>query len=188
MAGIVLARGNDLDHFTDDQGRKTLDPQDPEFRDSGAILVAAGSDSVPHKRIRYSNYGSRIDCYAWGERVSTAGSHMGPSDIALEAYRKKIGGTSSAAAIVAGAAIVIQSIAESNFDFRLKPEQLRRILNDDTLGTPSTSGRSIDRIGSMPDLKKILNYLFINHDLLKQTFQRNLVGNAKSNNFSPSTG
>ncbi len=127
-------------------GRKTLNPSGPDFRDSGAILVAAGSDAIPHDRIRHSNFGNRIDCYAWGERVSTAGSHLGSPEMAINSYRKKLSGTSSAAAIIAGAAILIQSITESNHHFRLGPKQMRQILSDDLLGTPSANGRSIDRI------------------------------------------
>jgi hypothetical protein len=120
--------GNDLDNYTDSNGRKTLNPSSPDFRDSGAILVAAGSDKIPHTPIRHSNFGNRVDCYAWGERVSTAGSHLGPADIAINSYRRKISGTSSASAIIAGAAIVVQSITESNHHFRLNPKQMRQIL------------------------------------------------------------
>ena len=183
-----FGEGNDLDHFIDDEGRKTLDPNGPGFRDSGAILVAAGSDCIPHKRIRHSNFGSRMDCYAWGERVSTGGSHLGPSDIALDSYRKKISGTSSASAIIAGASILVQSILESNYDFRLSPKQMRQILSDDLLGTPSGNGRSVDRIGSMPDLKKIIEYIHINHHGLKISMDGFLDSDIKSNTFSSGIG
>jgi hypothetical protein len=183
-----FGEGNDLDHFTDDQGRNTLDPNSPGFKDSGAILVAAGTDSLPHKRIRYSNFGSRMDCYAWGERVSTGGSHLGPSDIAIESYRNKISGTSSAAAIIAGAAILVQSITESNYGFRLNPKQMRQILSDDLLGTPSANGRSADRIGSMPDLKKIIEYIHKNHHELKISKDGFPDSNLKSNTFSSAIG
>jgi Subtilase family len=151
--------GNDLDNYIDSKGRKKLNPLNPDFRDSGTILVAAATDKFPHTRIRHSNFGNRIDCYAWGEQVSTAGSHLGPTDIAINSYRKKIGGTSSAAAIIAGAAILVQSITETNHHFRLNPKQMRQILSSDLLGTPSASGRSIDRIGVMPDLKKIIGHI-----------------------------
>lgn len=183
-----IGEGNDLDHFIDDQGRKTFDPKGPGFRDSGAILVAAGSDSIPHKRIRHSNIGSRMDCYAWGERVSTEGSHLGPSDVALNSYRKKISGTSSAAAIIAGAAIIVQSIVDANYGFRLRPKQMRQILGDDLLGTPSENGRSVDRIGSMPDLKKIIEYIHKNHHELKISKDGFPDSNLKSNTFSSAIG
>ena len=151
--------GNDLDNYADSTGRKTLNPSGPDFRDSGAILVAGGSDKIPHERIRHSNFGNRIDCYAWGERVSTAGSHLGPPEIAINSYRQRLSGTSSATAIIAGAAILIQSYTAANHHFRLSPKQMRQILGDDLLGTPSANGRSIDRIGVMPDLKKIIDHI-----------------------------
>ena len=44
---------------------------------------------------------------------------------------------------------------------------MRQILSDDLLGTPSANGRSVDRIGSMPDLKKIIEYIHLNHHGLK---------------------
>src|SRR5579863_1199761 len=184
----IIGEGNDLDYFTDGQGRKTLDPIGPGFRDSGATLVAAASDSIPHKRIRHSNIGSRMDCYAWGERVSTGGSHLGPSDIAIDSYRKKISGTSSAAAIIAGAAIIVQSIVEANYGFRLGPKQLRQIFSDDLLGTTSANGRVADRIGSMPDLKKIIEYIHFNHHRLKISKDGFPDSDVKSNTFSSAIG
>jgi hypothetical protein len=173
--------GNDLDNFKNEPGRKVLDQESSDFRDSGAILVAAASDGMPHKRISYSNYGSRMDCYAWGERVLAGRSHLGPSQIAINAYRKKISGTSSAAAIIAGAAILVQSITESNYNFRLNTKQLRQILSDDLMGTPSANSRSVDRIGSMPDLKKIIEHIHLNRHRLQMTSDLMHVSNAKSN-------
>jgi hypothetical protein len=165
---VHMGEGNDLDNYINEQGRKTLNMNELDFKDSGAILVGAASDKFPHRRIRYSNFGSRINCYAWGERVSTEGSHLGPADIAIESYRNKISGTSSASAIIAGAAILIQGIVESRYHFRLSPGQMRQILSDDLMGTPSAYGRSVERIGSMPDLKKILGYIHSNHHSLKK--------------------
>jgi hypothetical protein len=158
--------GNDLDNYVNSKGRKILNPSSPDFRDSGAILVAGSSDRMPHTPIRHSNFGRRIDCYGWGERVSTAGSHLGPPDIAIHAYRQKIGGTSSASSIITGAAILVQSIAESYQHVRLSSKQMRQILGNDFLGTPSANGRSIDRIGVMPDLKKITD-LILRGSILK---------------------
>jgi hypothetical protein len=176
--------GNDLDNYTDNNGRKILNNSSPEFRDSGAILVAAGSDSVPHSRIRHSNFGNRIDCYSWGERVSTEGFHLDSSDRAMQSYRKKINGTSSAAAIIAGAAILVQSITESNHHFRLSPKHMRQILSSDLLTTPSDNGRSIDRIGVMPDLKKIIEHINLVFPTLKGSDNTDLMSNSKTNIFS----
>ena len=155
----ISGDGNDLDSFTGINGGNSLDRSGPDFRDSGAILVAAGSDTVPHTRIRHSNFGRRIDCYAWGERVSIAGYQFDSSEMAIDLFRKKLNGTSGAAAIIAGAAILVQSITESNYHYRLGPAQMRQILSSDLLGTTSVNGRIVDKIGVMPDLRKIINYI-----------------------------
>ena len=97
------------------------------------------------------------NCYAWGENIVTAGSYPGSSGFAINTYTGKFNGTSGAAAIIAGAAITVQSIAEANLQTRLSPSQMRELLSNATYGTPSMDGHSIDKIGVMPDLKKIIN-------------------------------
>jgi len=163
-----FGEGNDLDIYSDIFEKNSLNPSNPHFKDSGAIMVAAASDAAPHTRIMHSNFGRRINCYAWGERVSTAGFHYDSSEMAIDSYRKKINGTSSASAIIAGVAIVVQSITESNYHFRLSPKQMRGILGNDLLGTSSASGRSIDQLGAMPDLKKIIDYIHLVGPVLKE--------------------
>ncbi|MGO7983942.1 S8 family serine peptidase, partial [Rhizobium johnstonii] len=75
-----------------------------DYRDSGAIMVAAGSSTVPHERLDFSNYGSRIDCFGWGEGIdTTGGSGTGTGD-----YTTGFSGTSGASPIVAGAALLLQ--------------------------------------------------------------------------------
>jgi hypothetical protein len=149
--------GNDLDKFVDHNGHTVLNPMSDHFRDSGAIMVAAATHTVPHVRTGYSNYGRRVNCYAWGESVLTAGSHPRSSGIASNTYTNSFGGTSAAAAIVAGAAIALQSIAESGHRFRLNPRQMRSLLGDEDYGTPSAGGRWEDKIGVMPDLQKMIS-------------------------------
>jgi hypothetical protein len=45
-----------------------------DFRDSGAIIVAAATSAAPHTRLVYSTFGQRIDCYAWGQNIRTCSS------------------------------------------------------------------------------------------------------------------
>jgi hypothetical protein len=52
---------------------------------------------------------------------------------------------------------------EANYNLRLGPVEMRQILSSDSYGTPSESGRSIDKIGVMPDLKKIIEKVFIDN-------------------------
>jgi hypothetical protein len=54
--------------------------------------------------------------------------------------------------------MAIQSIKEANHHSRFSPVQMRQILSDDALGTRSAHGREVDKIGVMPDLKKIIDH------------------------------
>lgn len=155
--GDIYSRtGIDLDNFECD-GIQVFNRSAKNFADSGAIMVGAATASVPHLRMRYSNYGNRVDCYAWGERVVTAGSHPNSSGSLLDTVTQKFCGTSSAAAIVCGAAIAVQSICEENLGLRLSPRELRNILSNESYGTSSANGKTVDKIGVMPDLKKIVD-------------------------------
>jgi hypothetical protein len=155
----MYSTGNDLDDFIDHNGNNIFSRSKSCFKESGAIMVAAASSDVPHRKINYSNYGSRIDCYAWGENVITAGSYPLLSGLAKNTYSYKFSGTSSASAIVAGAAIALQSIVEEKYDLRIHPKQMRLILSDEKYGTASKHGHLADKIGVMPDLKKITDHL-----------------------------
>lgn len=151
--------GNDLDLF-ESNGKRILNPGTDDFKDSGAIIVAAATSYLPHKRIMYSNYGSRVNCYAWGNGVVIVEKYTESGKIDVIVNKRKLSGTSSASAIIAGAAIAIQGIAESNYNTRLGPEQMRGVLSNKLYGTASENGHSKDKIGVMPDLKKIIdNYL-----------------------------
>jgi hypothetical protein len=138
------------------------------FRDSGAILVGASMPSQPyesHPRLIInnlgSNYGSRIDCFAWGRWVDTIGSS---SDNPDNHYVTNFGGTSSASAIVAGAALSVQGINQSINGYRFSPLGLRMILSDQSINTHSENP-SYDRIGVMPDLRRITNDLLELHSV-----------------------
>ena len=102
---IYFNLSSDLDQFVLN-GKRIFNRWDPDFRDSGAIMVAGASARVPHARIFNSNYGSRIDCYAWGESVYTAGNFPNSSNGAVDRYTNEFCGTSSAAAIIAGVGIL----------------------------------------------------------------------------------
>ncbi|GAB3259620.1 hypothetical protein GCM10027347_23390 [Larkinella harenae] len=142
--------GLDLDTYTDEAGTRIYNRS---TRDSGAILVAAATSDSPHRRLGSSNYGYRIDAYAWGENIRTTGSATDASN--RRAYTSNFGGTSGAAAIVAGAAAAVQGMAKSiRPGGVLAPSALRNILSDQNLNTPSANP-GMDRIGVMPDLKRI---------------------------------
>jgi serine protease len=149
--------GNDLDRFTDRNNKNLFDRSAISSRDSGAIMVSASSSTHPYRKLPYANYGNRVNCYAWGENVVTAGNYPGFSGIATNTYTANFGGTSAASAIITGAAIALQSIAEASPKGKYSPFEMRAILSDPLNGTNSTNGHLVDKIGVMPDLKKIIN-------------------------------
>jgi hypothetical protein len=123
-------------------------------RDSGAILVGSAKSGYPHKRMANSNYGSRVNCYAWGENVTTTSSTPN-APFSKTTYLDHFDGTSAAAPIIAGAALVMQGIACARTNLRLDAFQMRRLLSESSLGTPCPDPGS-ENIGSMPDLQRII--------------------------------
>jgi serine protease len=118
-------QGLDLDDYPLTHGMHALSEWD-----SGAILVAA-ANSADRSRLEASNFGSRVDGYAWGDGA--------------------FGQTSAAAAIVAGAALVVLGIAAAARPAKrsMTGREVRELLR--ATGTPAASPR--ERIGVMPDLR-----------------------------------
>jgi hypothetical protein len=167
---VVEAAGNgnfDLDTFTDADGKHTLNRTLPlEFRESGAIMVGASGGRVPHQGTAHSNFGSRIDCFAYGERIRTTGDLLKPDDPTLYwdpdreilPGRFGFGGTSGAAAIIAGVCALVQDLRT-----RLTPigssGKLGSFGMRDVLSRPQNCTLAIpptERLAGMPDFAKIL--------------------------------
>jgi hypothetical protein len=149
--------GSNLDLYKDSSGRFILNPASPNFRDSGAILVGAATSHSPHTRFSASNYGSRVNCFAWGENVVTCLTDASGS---TNCYREDFSHTSAASAIIAGVAASVQGMAEQNLLYRLSPSQMRTILSDRTIGTlaagdMAAGGKNVELIGVMPNLHAI---------------------------------
>jgi serine protease len=148
--------------------------------DSGAIMVAA-ADSVTHLPKCWSNYGSRIDAYAWGDSVTTVlGRYKGGpnrlGEYVLECnlfgpyykdenddyqtawnrcYMSEFSGTSSATPIVVGAIASIQGMYKAAHDGAvLDAWQIRQKL----LNTGTEQAYSAKNIGRMPDVQAAYNY------------------------------
>jgi serine protease len=153
QAGLhVLRRDADRQKPYPDKQKRDPDEQISNFRDSGAIMVTAATSCWPHRRLGYASYGSRIDCFGWGENVYTASSNrIGATDL----HTRYFGGTSSASAIVAGAALVLQGVCEANGKPRLSPHEMRARLNDPTKNTPPDRSEET-AIGVMPDLRALI--------------------------------
>ena len=157
---VVEAAGNgftDLDAYVDAVAGQILNRATADFRDSGAIMVGAAESPLPHDRADFSNYGSRIDCYGWGENVVTCGygnldDGGGNDDLT---YTDTFSGTSSASPIVSGAALIVQGKYEALTATRLSPTQMRALLSDSATGTPQGPNVA-GNVGVMPNLRAII--------------------------------
>jgi serine protease len=136
----------------------SLERSSPQFLDSGSILVgacmSAVSGSAPnqgHARWPKSNYGSRIDCHAWGENIPAPGD-TGDATICDTRYNLAFGGTSGATAIIGGAALLLQDIAVKTLGARMSPGAMRARLSNATTGTPQDPADGTGRIAVMPNL------------------------------------
>jgi subtilisin family serine protease len=131
---------------------------DKSVRDSGAIIVGAGmppegqyGPGPDRERWPDSNWGSRVDVQGWSRSVATCGYGNLQRDMGEDHwYTDRFGGTSGAAAMVAGAAAAIQGIVKARQLPPLKPEQVRDLLI--STGTPQTGDLS-KNIGPRPDLR-----------------------------------
>ncbi len=155
---VIEAAGNgggdldgwDLDAYVNAAGVRIFDRGSRGFRDSGAVMVGAAEPCEQHPRWVGSNFGSRIDCYGWGNGIDTTWTDD-PGTIST--YTPTFPGTSGASAIVAGAAVVLQGLARAGSRQPLLPLALRDALLIG--GTPSAQP-AVDRIGLMPNLRAII--------------------------------
>lgn len=153
---VVEAAGNganDLDNYMDGAGKNILDRGSADFQDSGAIMVGAASSAAPHTRLGFSNFGSRIDCYGWGQNIDTTGD--GWTGMATDTYTSNFGGTSGASPIITGAALLLQSWAKQAYSAPFLPPSVRALLSDPATGTPSADPAA-DMIGVMPSLRQVI--------------------------------
>ncbi len=126
--------------------------------DSGAIIVGAGQPpaALANDRVRTgtSNYGSRVNLQSWSAQVASLGygqlyNAKGPDAF----YTASFSGTSSAAAIVAGAAAQLQSLHMAVRGGPLTPLQLREALQ--STGSPQQGTATLpvsQNIGPRPNL------------------------------------
>lgn len=130
---------------------------DRAVQDSGAILVGAGM-STERTPVCYSSSGSRIDVHAWGENIACLG-FVRDTEVAIfdkgtnRLYGPNFGGTSGAAAIIAGAVASLQGASKAWFFTPRTPAEVRELLSENA--TPQT-GELNRPIGGMPDLRAAL--------------------------------
>lgn len=190
---IIAAAGNgsaDLDAYVSPQGTdagknvlRRLDAAGnpgPDFRDSYATMVGAATAQTPHTWAGPSNYGSRVDCFGWVERVGTCGT--GPLAVIggtipydpnpNKWYTTEYGHTSGASAIVAGAAVLVQSMRVAAGMPPLTSVQMRALLGDAALNTTAQPSNPPRPIGVMPNLRAIS----IGQGLAPDVYLRDAVG------------
>ena len=179
--------GQDLAVWKDAMGRHTLDRGSRDFVDSGAVMVGAAlcsrssyldqagrvdrsqcsgtSDPKPYYfALPNGNYGSRVDCFSWGECILTTGKAdpgnqppKDPDTPLRESYRCDFGATSGAAAIIAGAAVLVQQAHTELRGGPLDPCKVRQLFS--TIGSCQSPQEKHTPIGRMPDLEAILRLL-----------------------------
>lgn len=132
--------------------RALLNRNSPDFRDSGAIVVGAGSSALPRTRLSFSDYGSRVDVHAWGENIRT--TSVKTDDWSYADIYDDFSGTSGAAPIVAGAALSIQGMVYANRGTKLTPAQMRQLI---AVGGTPTANPGTDRIGVQPNLRALID-------------------------------
>lgn len=161
---VVAAAGNggvDLD--------RTDVPQYNEYRsrnllngDTRAILVGAGTPDSNHDRLPFSTFGQRINVQAWGHSVFTLGyidTVVTTNPDPLQSYTAGFAGTSSATAMVAGAAAALQSVRSSHGLEKLTPLEMRQLLIE--TGIPQGAVTTAQHIGPFPNLGKAILQLGI---------------------------
>ena len=158
---VIEAAGN---------GNKNLDDQtkygqkfDSTFRYSGAFMVGgiksgvSGGTTPAHERLHPSSYGSRVDFHAYSEMVATCGYGDLYGTVSNEKYTAKFFGTSSASPIIAGAAILMESIYKNvSGGQTLDHKQLKNLLRH---GATPSYAPATDKVGVMPNLKQAIDYM-----------------------------
>lgn len=164
---VVEAAGNggrNLDDWSAPGIEHALNPSTEGYVDSGAIMVGSAFEMVlqeggvdGHRRYYTSNYGSRVNVYAWGEHIFTAGYGSAAGNAgAPNSYASDFGQTSGASAIIAGAAAVVQSWLKNATGDTFDSVTMRGRLSKPSMSTPQVLSQG-DPIGVMPDLTAIVS-------------------------------
>jgi subtilisin family serine protease len=160
FASVRMATASGI-HVYSAAGNGGADLDDPSYggkfnravRDSGAVIVGASQGSAL-TAASFSNYGSRLDLHGWGGSVTTAGYGDLFNGGLQSTYTSQFSGTSSAAPIVAGAAVQLAGIHAQVTGNQIAPKQLRSLMVN--TGTPTTGGPNI---GPRPDVRSAIQSL-----------------------------
>lgn len=157
IGAIVVGAGappiNYYDYYGDPYGKERTDGRQ-SVEATRYTPIGTGPDGISRSRAWFSNYGQIVNVQAWGWNIATLGyGDAQGGENPRRWYTLRFGGTSGAAAIVAGAVAWLQSWAIKKRGQPLKPEQIRRILIE--TGTPQQPGSNPGQhIGPQPNLLK----------------------------------
>ncbi|MFQ6008636.1 MAG: S8 family serine peptidase, partial [Candidatus Zixiibacteriota bacterium] len=102
---------------------------DPDYRFSGAIMVAASDGN--HYPASFTNYGERMDAHAYGTwNVYTLGYGDLYGTDTTNYYTYQFSGTSSASPIITGASAILQGINKAVHARVLDHSEMRTLLQD----------------------------------------------------------
>lgn len=175
---VIEAAGN---------GNKNLDDQtkygqkfDSTFRYSGAFMVGGiragtskGGTNPAHQRRHPSSYGSRVDFHSYSEQVTTCGYGDLYGNTNNDKYTEQFFGTSSASPIIAGAAILLESIYKSMTGGQtLDHKELKSLLRH---GATPSYAPGTDKVGVMPDLKDAIDLMLLASSVNQQDESDNSV-------------
>ena len=134
-------------------------------RDSGAIIVGAGTADTLHQRLDFSNYGQRVNVHCWGEQVFTlACFDVEGAPPCLEfggdpnQQYEDFGGTSAASPMIASACASLQGLRRDRLGNPMKPQTLRQLLIDTGIPQGGADPES-EHIGPVPDLRAAIDDL-----------------------------
>ncbi len=158
---LDLVMGLYTDPVTGALLERSLDP-DAGGPTSGAIVVAAAcsgrgmEEGVGGELFPTSNYGKIIDCWAWGDSIATLGLGLDEQgNVALRPHPDGFGETSGAAAIVAGAVLLMLQMRTAAGQKALTLPQVRELLRDTTLNTvgapPLLTSKCMPNLAGMQD-------------------------------------
>ena len=130
-----------------------------------AIVTGSFGGGKKGTRSSSSNFGNRVNCFAWSDSAYTLDINEISGTPAAD--RTDFGGTSTAAAIIAGATIILQAAAKEKLGVPFIPSKVRNFLSDTTMGTKTFASTptpskpnpdpNVDKIGVMPNLTKIID-------------------------------
>ncbi|MEO0649308.1 MAG: FG-GAP-like repeat-containing protein [Planctomycetota bacterium] len=170
---------------------------DASVRDSGAVLVSAGTSGPVKAGIAGTNFGSRVDAFAWGEGILTTADFAIPDDCQVfgegllnQDYTDCFGGTSGAAAIVAGAVAILEESYFSKFNGFYAPDELRGLLR--TVGTPNVEpGRGLqpNLRGQVPriEIGQGLRFVWLAPEIL-DLLQMSVIGDVNGDGWADWAG